>query len=126
MRCASGSIPAAPRRSDLTAGEVVGALRGQNVQVAAGVVGQPPYDTGAAQQLNVETQGRFKTADEFANIIIRTDPATGAVTRLRDVARVELGAERLWRRTPICRARTRSSSASPSVQAPTRLPPRKA
>ena len=76
----------------LTAGEVVSALRSQNVQVAAGVVGQPPYDTGAAQQLNVETQGRFKTADEFANIIIRTDPS-GAITRLRDVARVELGAE---------------------------------
>ena len=76
----------------LTAGEVVAALRAQNVQVAAGVVGQPPYDTGAAQQLNVETQGRFKTADEFANIIIRTDPATGAITRVRDVARVELGA----------------------------------
>ena len=47
---------------------------GQNVQVAAGTVGQPPYDTGAAQQLNVETQGRFKTADEFANIVVRTDP----------------------------------------------------
>jgi hydrophobe/amphiphile efflux-1 (HAE1) family protein len=77
----------------LTAGEVVQALRSQNVQVAAGVVGQPPFDTGAAQQLNVETQGRFKTADEFANIIIRTDPATGAITRVRDVARVELGAE---------------------------------
>jgi hydrophobe/amphiphile efflux-1 (HAE1) family protein len=76
----------------LTAGEVVDALRSQNVQVAAGTVGQPPFDTGAAQQLNVETQGRFKTADEFANIIIRTDPS-GAITRLRDVARVELGAE---------------------------------
>jgi hydrophobe/amphiphile efflux-1 (HAE1) family protein len=75
-----------------TAGEVVNALRAQNVQVAAGVVGQPPFDTGAAQQLNVETQGRFKTADEFANIVIRSDPTTGAVTRLRDVARVELGA----------------------------------
>ena len=76
----------------LTAGEVVQALRSQNVQVAAGTVGQPPFDTGAAQQLNVETQGRFKTADEFSNIIIRTD-ASGAITRLRDVARVELGAE---------------------------------
>ena len=76
----------------LTAGEIVQALRSQNVQVAAGTVGQPPFNTGAAQQLNVETQGRFKTADEFANIIIRTDP-TGAITRLRDVARVELGAE---------------------------------
>ena len=76
----------------LTAGEVVDALRSQNVQVAAGTVGQPPFDTGAAQQLNVETQGRFKTADEFASIIIRADPS-GAITRLRDVARVELGAE---------------------------------
>src|SRR5512139_1952045 len=75
----------------LTAGEVVDALRSQNVQVAAVTVGQPPYDTGAANQLNVETQGRFTTADEFANIIIRTDPS-GAITRLRDVARVELGA----------------------------------
>src|SRR4029453_17510200 len=77
----------------LTAGEVVQALRSQNVQVAAGVDGQPPFDTGAAQQLNGETQGRFKTADEFANIVIRSAPATGAITRLRDVARVELGAE---------------------------------
>src|SRR3546814_5532307 len=42
----------------LTAGDIVAALRAQNVQVAAGVVGQPPFDTGAAHQLNVETQGR--------------------------------------------------------------------
>ena len=77
----------------LTAGEVVQALRSQNVQVAAGTVGQPPFNTGAAQQLNVETQGRYKTAEEFANIIIRSDPTTGAITRVRDVARVELGAE---------------------------------
>ncbi len=77
----------------LTAGEVVQALRAQNVQVAAGTVGQPPFDTGAAQQLNVETQGRFKTAEEFGNIVIRSDPTTGAITRVRDVARVELGAE---------------------------------
>jgi hydrophobe/amphiphile efflux-1 (HAE1) family protein len=76
----------------LTAGDIVSALRAQNVQVAAGTVGQPPFDTGAAQQLNVETQGRFKTADEFANVIVRTDES-GAITRLRDVARVELGAE---------------------------------
>lgn len=76
----------------LTAGEVVAALRAQNVQVAAGAVGQPPYDTGATQQLSVETQGRFKTAEEFADIIVRTDPA-GGITRVRDIARVELGAE---------------------------------
>jgi hydrophobe/amphiphile efflux-1 (HAE1) family protein len=76
----------------LTADEIVAALRAQNVQVAAGTVGQPPFDNGAAHQFNVETQGRFKTADEFANLIIRTDPA-GAITRVSDVARVELGAE---------------------------------
>ncbi len=76
----------------LTAGDIVSALREQNVQVAAGTVGQPPFDTGTSQQFNVEAQGRFKTADEFANIIVRTDP-DGAITRLRDVARVELGAE---------------------------------
>jgi hydrophobe/amphiphile efflux-1 (HAE1) family protein len=76
----------------MTGGEIVGALRAQNVQVAAGTVGQPPFDTGSAYQLNVETQGRFKTPQEFANIIIKTSPE-GQVTRLSDVARVELGAE---------------------------------
>jgi hydrophobe/amphiphile efflux-1 (HAE1) family protein len=76
----------------LTAGEIVAALRAQNVQVAAGSVGQPPFDTGATQQIAVETQGRFRTAQEFADIIVRTDE-TGAITRVRDVARVELGAE---------------------------------
>jgi hydrophobe/amphiphile efflux-1 (HAE1) family protein len=76
----------------LTAGEIVQALRAQNVQVAAGTIGQPPYGNGAAHQLNVETQGRFTTAEQFANIIVRTDPS-GAITRVSDVARVELGAE---------------------------------
>ena len=76
----------------LTAGEIVSALRSQNVQVAAGTVGQPPSNSGAAWQLNVETQGRFATPEEFARIVVRTDPQ-GRVTRLSDVARVELGAE---------------------------------
>ncbi|MGH6780742.1 MAG: efflux RND transporter permease subunit, partial [Sphingomonadaceae bacterium] len=76
----------------LTGGEIVTALREQNVQVAAGTVGQPPYDTGSAYQLNVETQGRFKTPQEFANIVIKTGE-NGRITRLSDVARVELGAD---------------------------------
>ncbi len=76
----------------LTAGDIVAALRAQNVQVAAGTVGQPPYDTGTTQQFSVEAQGRFKTADEFASIIVRTDE-NGGITRVRDVARVELGAD---------------------------------
>jgi hydrophobe/amphiphile efflux-1 (HAE1) family protein len=76
----------------LTAGEIVSALRGQNVQVAAGVLGQPPYDTRSAYQLNVETQGRFRDPADFANMVVKT-AADGAVTRLSDVGRVELGAE---------------------------------
>jgi hydrophobe/amphiphile efflux-1 (HAE1) family protein len=76
----------------LTGGEIVAALRGQNVQVAAGTLGQPPYDTRSAYQLNVETQGRFKDPADFANIIVKTAP-DGAVTRLSDVGRVELGAD---------------------------------
>ena len=77
---------------DLTAGEIVAALRAQNVQVSAGTLGQPPYDRGNAFQLNVETQGRLTDPAQFANIVIRTD-ASGRQTRVSDVARVELGAQ---------------------------------
>src|SRR3954447_11230314 len=76
---------------DLTAGEIVNALRAQNVQVAAGTLGQPPYATGSAFQLNVETQGRLSEPEQFAKVIIRTDP-DGRQVRVSDVARVELGA----------------------------------
>jgi hydrophobe/amphiphile efflux-1 (HAE1) family protein len=76
----------------MTAGEVVSALSAQNVQVAAGILGQPPYNNGAAYQLNVETQGRFKDPNDFANIVVKT-ASDGAVTRVSDVARVELGAD---------------------------------
>jgi hydrophobe/amphiphile efflux-1 (HAE1) family protein len=76
----------------LTGGEIVDALRAQNVQVAAGTLGQPPYAARSAYQLNVETQGRFKDPGDFANIVIKTSP-DGAVTRLADVGRVELGAD---------------------------------
>ncbi|WP_417321162.1 efflux RND transporter permease subunit [Emcibacter sp.] len=76
---------------DLTAGDIVAALRAQNVQVAAGTLGQPPSG-GDAFQLNVETQGRFTDPQQFADVIIRTD-ADGRQVRVADVARVELGAE---------------------------------
>src|SRR6478736_5267209 len=59
---------------NLTAGEIVSALRAQNVQVAAGTLGQPPYATGNAFQVNIETQGRLSDPEQFANVIIRTDP----------------------------------------------------
>lgn len=75
----------------LTAGEIVQALRAQNVQVAAGTLGQPPYAAGAAFQLNVETQGRLVDPAQFGRVVVRTD-ADGRQVRVADVARVELGA----------------------------------
>jgi len=74
---------------NLTASDIVAAIREQNVQVAAGVVGQGP-SRDADFQLTVNTQGRLKTAEEFGNIIVKTN-ADGATTLLRDVARLELG-----------------------------------
>ncbi len=76
---------------NLTAGDVVAALRGQNVQVAAGVINQPPVPQPGAFQLNVETQGRLTDTDAFGNIIVKSD-ADGRVVRVHDVGRVELGA----------------------------------
>src|ERR1700712_4735532 len=73
----------------MTAGDVVDAVREQNVQVAAGVVGQGPSQ-GADFQLTVNTQGRLKSEQEFGNIILKTN-ADGAVTLLKDVARMEMG-----------------------------------
>jgi len=76
----------------LTAGDVVAALRAQNVQVASGVLNQPPVPTSAAFQINVETLGRLETVRQFRNIIVRADE-DGRVTRLEDIGRVELGAQ---------------------------------
>ncbi|AWM93125.1 multidrug efflux RND transporter permease subunit [Pseudomonas sp. 31-12] len=75
----------------LSANDVVAAIREQNVQVAAGVIGGQPMRTDVAQQLSVNTQGRLKTEKEFGDIILKSLPG-GAVTFLRDVARVELAA----------------------------------
>ena len=83
-----------PRRAaalGLTAGDIVSALRSQNVQVAAGTLGQPPSE-GDAFQLNVQTQGRFTVPAQFANVVIRTDP-DGRQVHVSDVANVRFGAE---------------------------------
>lgn len=77
---------------DLTAGEVVDAIQAQNIQVAAGVIGQPPTDETGDFQLNVTTQGRLIREDEFGDIIVKRGE-DGRITRLRDVARIELGAQ---------------------------------
>ena len=74
----------------LTGDEVIAAVRRQNVQVAAGTIGGPPYDEGVELQLPVNTKGRLSDPDQFGEVIIKRD--AGAVTRLRDVARIELDA----------------------------------
>lgn len=75
----------------LTPGDVVRALREQNIQVASGVIGQPPTSKGNDYQLSVNILGRLLTPEQFANIIVKTGE-DGRVTRIRDIARIELGA----------------------------------
>jgi hydrophobe/amphiphile efflux-1 (HAE1) family protein len=78
---------------DLNASEIVAALRAQNVQVAAGSVGAPPFAKGGSGfELSVQTQGRLTTPQQFGDIVIKAD-ANGAVTRISDVARIEIGAQ---------------------------------
>ncbi|MBD8235954.1 efflux RND transporter permease subunit [Pseudomonas fluorescens] len=75
---------------NLTATDVVTAIREQNRQVAAGALGAQPAPNATAFQLSVNTQGRLVTEEEFENIIIRSGD-NGEITRLKDIARVELG-----------------------------------
>ena len=76
----------------LTASDVVNALQEQNVEVAAGQVGQPPIKPGQAFQISVRAIGRLSEATQFENIILKTN-ADGTLVRVRDVGRAELGAE---------------------------------
>ena len=75
---------------NLTATDVVNAIREQNRQVAAGALGAPPAPNATSFQLSVNTQGRLVSEEEFENIIIRAGD-DGEITRLKDIARVELG-----------------------------------
>jgi len=75
----------------LTASDIVAAIREQNVQVAAGAVGQQPNSRPADTELLINTKGRLTTAEEFGDIIVKTGPR-GERVELRDVARIELGA----------------------------------
>ncbi|MES2441752.1 MAG: multidrug efflux RND transporter permease subunit [Pseudomonadota bacterium] len=79
---------------NLTAGEIIAALRAQNVQVAGGALGQTP--SGPANpsfEVPVDLQGRLSTVEQFSNITVKSDAAGASITRLRDVARVELGSQ---------------------------------
>src|SRR5215472_9029806 len=84
--------PAKLAARKLTAADVVNALREQNVQVAAGQVGQPPAPANLAYQISVRAPGRMTDPREFERIVVKR-AAGGSLVELRDVARVELGAE---------------------------------
>ncbi|MBB3637860.1 efflux RND transporter permease subunit [Variovorax atrisoli] len=75
----------------LSASDVVAAIRGQNVQAAAGVVGASPGLSGVDMQLSINAQGRLQSEEEFGDIIVKSG-TDGAVTRLRDIGRLEMGA----------------------------------
>ncbi|WP_442680660.1 efflux RND transporter permease subunit [Sphingomonas sp. ASY06-1R] len=79
---------------NLTVEEVIAAIRAQNVQVAAGSIGAPPFNKGgnSAFQLGIQTVGRLSTIEQFGDIVLKRRD-DGGLTRLRDVARIELGAQ---------------------------------
>src|SRR5882762_2552687 len=84
--------PAKVQARSLTASDVVAALRAANVQVAAGAVNQPPATSPGAFELSVQTLGRLSSPEQFNEIVVATD-GDGRVTRVRDIARVELGSQ---------------------------------
>ena len=76
----------------LTAGDVVSSLRGQNLQVAAGTLNQAPMSGADAFEFSVQTRGRLTAPEEFGEIVIKSEDQ-GRLVRVKDVARVELGAQ---------------------------------
>lgn len=84
--------PSKLKSRSLTASDVIQAIREQNVQVAAGQIGQTPSPNGQAFQLTINAEGRLTDVTEFENIVLRAD-ADNRMIRLKDVATIELGAE---------------------------------
>jgi HAE1 family hydrophobic/amphiphilic exporter-1 len=76
----------------ITTTDVIAAIREQNVQVAAGQIGQPPHDTGQSYQYTLHVEGRLQEIEEFEEIVLKNHHG-GFAARLKDVARVELGAQ---------------------------------
>ncbi|WP_209596002.1 multidrug efflux RND transporter permease subunit [Ruegeria sp. HKCCSP351] len=76
----------------ITPGDVITAIREQNIEVSAGSIGAPPVPEGQTFQYTIKSKGRLTSAEEFGDIVIRTGDA-GAIVRVRDIARVELGAQ---------------------------------
>jgi HAE1 family hydrophobic/amphiphilic exporter-1 len=75
----------------LIASDVLNAVQEQNVQVAAGSIGTPPQPAGQPFEYTARVNGRLSSEDDFRNIIVRSNPATGSVVYLKDIARVVLG-----------------------------------
>jgi multidrug efflux pump len=98
----------------LSAGEIVREIRAQNVQAAAGVVGSSPGLPGLDLQLSINAQGRLQSEEEFGEIVVKSG-ANGEVTRLRDIARIELGASEYALRSLLD---NKSAVAIPIFQAP--------
>ena len=98
----------------LSASDVVAEIRAQNVQAAAGVVGASPSVPGLDLQLSINAQGRLQSEEDFGGIIIKTG-AAGEITRLRDVARLELGASDYALRSLL---NNKAAVAIPVFQAP--------
>ncbi|WP_170412457.1 efflux RND transporter permease subunit [Ruegeria atlantica] len=76
----------------ITPGDVINAIREQNAEVSAGSIGAPPVPEGQTFQYTIKTKGRLTSAAEFGDIVIRTGDA-GSIVRVKDIARVELGAQ---------------------------------
>jgi len=75
---------------NISATDILTALRAQNAQVSAGVLNQPPVTTKGAYQLNIEALGRLSTPQQFEDVIVKTD-SQGRITRIRDIGRAEFG-----------------------------------
>ncbi len=86
--------PALMEQRDITTNDVLAAVREQNVQVAAGTIGAPPAPEGQSFQFTVNTQGRLSDPEQFEQIVIKGGEGS-ELTRIRDVARVELGSKSL-------------------------------
>ena len=97
----------------MTAGEVIDAVRRQNVQVAAGVINGPPYGSKGELQLPINAQGRLSDPEQFANIVIKREK--GVITRLADVARIEVQASQYGLRSLLD---NKQAVAIPIFQAP--------
>ena len=98
----------------MSAGDIVHALQEQNIQIAAGVIGGPPADKDVNLQLSINAQGRLTTPEEFGDVILKTGDH-GSVTRLKDVARIELGSSEYGLRSLLD---NKQAVAIPIFQAP--------